>query len=282
MNEEVKIVKSYKTNISFIDKPLDEGIELGQLITITGEQEAGKTSLVNQILSGIAKKDKCLYFSLEFNKRQLKKHFKKMLKDKIITPKALENITVITNDMCSGDLFEILNIINNDTNKNIPFIGIDSTLMLYIENLKGEEETTQIFRLLHSLCIKKDKTIFLISQGSKQDNSNAKVSIFGSQKANHLAHIMLHLTFDRRKNKRTLEFAKNKQNGYSGIIELLFDKNKLIFQEKIIFTKKVRKQITSIADLNITIEESEEPTKEQQIENNAIENELSKKGITFE
>jgi predicted ATP-dependent serine protease len=282
MNEETMIAKSYKTDIPFIDKPLDNGIELGQLVTITGEQEAGKTSLLNQLLSGLAKKEKCLYFSLEFNKRQLKKHFKKMLKDKIITPRALENITVITNDMCSGEIDELTGIINNKTNESLNFIGIDSTLMLYSENLKGEQETTQIFRVLHSLCVKQDKTIFLISQGSKEDNSNNKVSIFGSQKANHFTNIMLHLTFDRRKNKRAIEFAKNKQNGYYGITELIFNKNKLILEEKKDIIKKIKKQPTSYKDLNITIEESSHCNHDELKENQMLEDKLSQKGIKFE
>jgi len=284
MNEKSEQIKAYKTNINFIDTPLDNiGVELGQLITITGEQESGKTVLINMILSGLAKKEKCLYFSLEFNKRQLKKHFKKMVKDKNITHKALENIKVITNDMFSGDMQELITILNKEENKSYSIIGIDSVLMLFIQELKGEQETTEIFRLLHSECVKKDKTIFLIAQGSKEDNKDNRVSIFGSQKANHLINIMLHLTFDRRKNKREIEFAKNKQNGYHGINEILLDKEKLILeQKKVIIKKKNVKPITSIADLNIIIEEPDILSDDEIQKNENIENELTEKGIKFE
>jgi hypothetical protein len=154
--------------------------------------------------------------------------------------------------------------------------------MLYVENLKGEQETTQMFRMLHSLCIKQDKTIFIISQGSKEDNNNNKVSIFGSQKANHFANIMLHLTFDRRKNKRTIEFAKNKQNGYYGFIDLTFNKIKLILEQKKDIITKPKKQINSYRDLNITIEEGSPLTPEEIEINKAREDELNAKGIKFE
>jgi hypothetical protein len=95
----------------------------------------------------------------------------------------------------------------------VKFIGIDSTLMLYIEELGGEQETTEIFRRLQKTTVENDVLIFVITQGSKEDNKEGRISIFGSQKANHFANMMIHLTFDREEDKRHLIIAKNKQNG---------------------------------------------------------------------
>jgi len=232
INSIEKPPKLIKTNIDFIDIPLKNGIELGQLISITGEQESGKTTLLNMILSGIAKKEKCLYFSLEFNKKQLKKHFINLLKHKIISKSALRNIDVITNETFDGNIDELLNILNSEKYKEYSIVAIDSAMMLYDNELKGEQEISKIFRVLHDESIKNNKIIFLIAQGSKEDNKDNRVSIFGSQKANHLIHIMLHLFYNRRKNERAIEFAKNKQNGFHGIIELNFDNKKMILLQK--------------------------------------------------
>ena len=203
----------YETGIDFLDNTFMGGFELGQLVTITGEQEAGKTMLLEQILGNITKQHKALYFSLEFNKRQAKKVFFNRLKRKSVEENALKNIEIVTTDMIDGNLFDIIKHTKDAIKRGVKFIGLDSTLMLFVEGMSGEQEVTEIFRQLQKVTVQNDVLFFIITQGSKEDNRDGKVSIFGSQKANHFANIMLHLTFDRERNKRGIIVAKNKQEG---------------------------------------------------------------------
>lgn len=219
----------YETGVSFLDKPFNGGFELGQLVTITGEQEAGKTMLLEQILGNVAQGHKCLYFSLEFNKRQARKAFVSRLKKETVNEEALKNIEIVTTDMIEGNLYEVISRIQNAIKGGVKFIGLDSVLMLFIEGLQGEQEATQMFRELQRVTVQNDVLMFVIAQGSKEDNKEGRVSIFGSQKANHFANIMLHLTFDREKNKRGLVVAKNKQEGRYQVQEIFFETDRLIF-----------------------------------------------------
>jgi len=255
LQEEDTPTTVYSTGIDFIDDTLEGGFELGQFVTVTGEQEAGKTQIVNQILCNVANGFKCLYFSLEFNKKQVKRYFKNKLQNKTVSEKALNNIIIITNDMIDSEITKIIQAVNHHIiNNQVTFIAIDSTLMLYHKSLTGEQEITEIFRQLHNVTLKNDVLMFVITQGSKQDNKDNRVSIFGSQKANHFANIMLHLTFDRDKDERQLIFAKNKQTGRHSKIKLAFDRKLLIFKQENIYktdTKKLEKLGIKIEDSSI-------------------------------
>lgn len=266
----------YSTGIDFIDDTLEGGFELGQFVTITGEQEAGKTQIVNQILCNVANGFKSLYFSLEFNKKQIKRYFKNKLENKTVSERALSNIIIITNDMIDSEITNIVQAINHHiVNDKVSFIALDSTLMLYHQSLTGEQETTDIFRQLHNVTLKNDVLMFVITQGSKQDNKDNRVSIFGSQKANHFANIMLHLTFDREKDERALIFAKNKQTGTYKKIDIKFDKELLLFKKESIIEYKENKP----SRLNITILDNEEEETEEEI--NKIED-MKQRGFNFD
>ncbi len=214
INIEFPVPELFPVDIDFLDEKLEGGLELGQLITITGEQESGKTKMLEQILSNLSNNHKSLYFSLEFNKRQVRSYFLNKLRMKQITERALSNIIIITSDMIEPNLNNIIGAINQHiVSDDIKFIGLDSTLMLYAEQLSGEPEVTEIFRQLHQITVSQNVVLFTITQGSKQDNRDNRVSIFGSQKANHFANMMIHLTFDREKDERYFVLSKNKQNG---------------------------------------------------------------------
>ncbi len=239
IKQDLKQPPIYSTDVDFIDNVFDGGIQLGQLITITGEQESGKTKLMEQILSNVSQGFKCLYFSLEFNKYQVASYFTMKLQKGYITQDQLNNIIIITTDLIDPSINNIIQAINyNIKNDNITFIGLDSTLNLYHNTLRGEEETTEIFRQLQAVTIQNNVLLFAIAQNAKQDIKDDRVSIFGSQKANHFTNIMLHLKFDREKNKRQLIVAKNKQNGKYAKIDIKLDKNSLIFKNNNIIEYK--------------------------------------------
>ena len=230
LNDEFQSETIYSTGIDFIDDTLEGGFAMGQLVTITGEQEAGKTQLLNQILSNVANGFKCLYFSLEFNKRQIVKYFQKKLNNQTIIKEALKNIYIITNDMIDAEISNILGAIEHFIKeKETKFIAIDSTLAIYHKDYAGEQEITEIFRQLQAVTLRNDVLLFVISQSSKEDNKSNRISIFGSQKANHYANIMLHIYFNRDNETRELIFAKNKQTGRHDKIKLEFDRERLLF-----------------------------------------------------
>ena len=58
--------EKYELGINFLDITLHGGIELHKLVLVSGEYEAGKTSLCLQIMRNLAKNHKCAYFCFEF------------------------------------------------------------------------------------------------------------------------------------------------------------------------------------------------------------------------
>lgn len=232
LTTDIPIPPIYSTGVNFIDKPLEGGIEVGQLVIVTGEPDAGKTMITEQIISSVAQGFPCLYFALEFNQRQIQKKFRKRYKNKIINDQSLKNITFISGEKTNGNMSHILEIIYYYVReRKTRFIVLDSTMMLYIDGMSGEQETTEIFRQIHSITIELDLIFFVITQSSKSENAEGKVGVFGSQKASHFANIMFHLTYDKEENIREFVLAKNKQNGKYEKSEIFFDVEKLIFTD---------------------------------------------------
>ena len=236
LNEENEIIERYMTGLNFIDEPLGGGFEMGQLVAVMGDAEAGKTQLINQILSNVGRGHKCLYFALEFNKRKIKRYFNKKLREKTISQEALNNIYIVTQDTMETEINNIAELIRLSTYIGIKFIAIDSSMMLYDNNLIGEAETTEIFRKLHELANKLDILILLITQMSKEDNKAKRASIFGSQKAAHFCDIIFYIAINRDTDtneiiNREFIIQKNKQTGNYTKRKLGFDKEKLEFYE---------------------------------------------------
>jgi len=254
IKQDLKQPPIYSTDIDFIDDIFNGGIQLGQLVTITGEQESGKTKLMEQILSNVSKGFKCLYFSLEFNKYQVASYFMMKLKKGYITQKQLNNIIIVTTDLIDPSIDNIIKTIDyHIKNDNITFIGLDSTLNLYHNTLRGEEETTDIFRQLQAVTIANNVLLFAIAQNAKQDLKDDRVSIFGSQKANHFTNIMFHLKFNRDENERQLIIAKNKQNGKYKKIDIKLNTDSLIFEIDSIIEEFRKPKIEKKTDKKVSL-----------------------------
>lgn len=242
IKEKFPDTEKFLTGIKFMDD-IFHGFELGHLITVTGEQESGKTQLTNQILLSMSNQHKSLYFSLEFNKRKLHKYMQNK------TNYDLDNIYTVTQDMIDGDIDEICRLIKyHYKNNSIKIVAIDSQMMIWDESKKfntSEEETTSLFRKLHKLCNTLDIIIFIIAQSSKADHKNvSSIEIFGSKKASHLADIQIHLFNDKEDSKyRNLWVGKNKQNGARETKRIVFNKTNLEFNE--VMTDKEGFKITS-------------------------------------
>ena len=238
LTQKNEIIEKYSTNIEWIDRYFDGGFEMGQMVTILGDAEAGKTQLINQILCNVANNHKCLYFALEFNKRKLIKYFKQKLKNNTVTKKALNNIYPVTPDMIKDEEIQrIIEIMKYAViKKDIKFIVIDSSMMIYKDGMAGEPEISEIFRLLHDFANKNDILLFVITQASKDDNKNNRVAIFGSQRATHLSDIIFYIQVERNDNNeisnRKFVIQKNKQEGQYGVVNLNFNRELLLFSDK--------------------------------------------------
>lgn len=233
IEEKIPVRPKYETGIKFLDDVFG-GFELGQLITITGQQEVGKTQLANQILLNVARAHKALTFSLEFNKAKLQKY---MLTKKHYN---LKNIFAVTQDMVSGSIDEICAEIKESHKTNgTKFVTIDSQIMLFDDSqifMSSENEITSIYRKLHNVANTLDIIIFIIATKSlsSTQNKGRGIEIFGSKKASHFADIQFDLSFenddrDSKNEKRILWIGKNKQNGIHKEIELDFDTKNLEF-----------------------------------------------------
>lgn len=263
MQEDISTVDVAPVSLSFIQDIFSEdgGFEYGQLVTITGEQEAGKTQLLNQILFGFGSmKIPSLYFSLEFNKRSFQKYMRKKFVNNGIDMEATKHIRFLSDEDTTGSIFEIENMIRRYHKKyNTRIVAIDSQMMLDAEGIDGDRKSvskseeamiTKIYRTLHRLCNKLDILIFVIAQGSKEDNKSKRVEIFGSKRASHLARIMFHMEKEfsepeqqdgaKQAGAGTIEViesyflrvAKNKQTGKHPRVNLNFDKLSLEFWTK--------------------------------------------------
>jgi len=219
----------YESGIKFLDEAFDGGFEMGQLVTVTGEPDAGKTMITEQILANVSQGHKCLYFALEFNKRQAQNKFKQRVKNGTAKEQALKNVEFISAEDTEGEVGQVLNLIQKNVENGAKFVVLDSTIMLYIEGLGGEQEVTKMFYLLQNLAKRQDILLFVITQSSKDENKEGKVGIFGSMKASHFANIMLHLTYDKDEGERGLIVAKNKQNGRYLKQKIFFSKSLLTF-----------------------------------------------------
>ena len=233
INLDIPTPPKYETGIDFLDDAFG-GFEMGQLVTVTGQQETGKTQLTNQILMNVIKGHRALTFSLEFNKRKLQEYLKKK------KGYELSNLFTITQDQVSGDINEICRIIRNNHKKHgTRFITIDSQIMLHDESdifATAELETTSFYRKLRALASTLDIIIFIIAT-KKLSANTAKargIEVFGSKKASHFADIQLDLSFrdedrDSGDHGRILWIGKNKQNGIHKTIELEFNPTSLEF-----------------------------------------------------
>lgn len=168
--------------VEFLNSCLNGGIELGQLVLIGGDPEAGKTMLGLQIIEHIAKNHKAAFFCFEFTIEQYLKR---------VEQKAIK--TNFNNIICLNDGYNILELKENIEilyKKGIKIFFIDSQMR--ITNIQGrnmEEEETAKFSILARLCHTLNIVIFLVIQNAKSDKENP----MGSKKGGHEASIIIRI-----------------------------------------------------------------------------------------
>lgn len=216
----------FKTKVSFLDSVFDGGIEVAQLVLISGDPEAGKTTLGLQILENISHYAKVGFFSFEFTIEQYIRAKKAERK-----PPNLENMYIINEGY---ELYTIAQNIKNLYRQGVKVFLIDSQMRITSPNGRNmEEEESLKFSLLAKLCHSMGILVFLIVQTSKSDRDNP----MGSKKGGHEASVIIRIEHCKAEIEALREFSENSRM-------VILKKNKQTgkhFKEKVAFNPQTRK-----------------------------------------
>ncbi|WQS92427.1 helicase DnaB [Helicobacter pylori] len=211
-------IEKIPTGISFLDSITEGGIELGQIVLLSGDPEAGKTLLGVQFLTSAQQQHKVTYFGFEFSVR---KHIE-TLKSKNFPVKA-ENYFI---DDQSCELNDLISQIRSLAKEGHKVFLIDSQMKIQapIVGRTIEETETSKFSALSETARSLQVLIIFIVQNSKNDSYTPT----GSRKGGHEAHLMIRIErlkmnqlktikdFTERSKYRRIVILKNKQTGLSG------------------------------------------------------------------
>ncbi len=211
-------IEKIETGISFLDTITEGGIELGQIVLLSGDPEAGKTLLGVQFLMNAQKQHKVTYFGFEFSVR---KHIE-TLKSKNFNVKA-ENYFI---DDQSCELNDLISQIRSLAKEGHKVFLIDSQMKIQapIVGRTVEEVETSKFSALGETARSLQVLIIFIVQNSKNDSYTPT----GSRKGGHEAHLMIRIErlkmnqlktirdYSERAKYRRIVILKNKQTGLSG------------------------------------------------------------------
>ncbi|MDD6056613.1 MAG: DnaB-like helicase C-terminal domain-containing protein [Helicobacteraceae bacterium] len=224
------------TKVDFIDSILDGGIEMAQLVLISGDPEAGKTTLGLNILENISYSEKVGFFCFEFTARQY-------VDRKIKKGDCKGSNIFLIND--GYDMFSVSQNIKKMAQMGVRIFLIDSQLRLTAENMGNNEEQKESakFSTLAKLCHTLEIVIILIVQTSKTDKDNP----MGSKKGGHESSITIRLehkksddpTKEYSDKERFVIFKKNKQTGKHFKEEVNFDPINLRFSSKYFEKKEI-------------------------------------------
>ncbi|WQV22705.1 helicase DnaB [Helicobacter pylori] len=211
-------IEKIETGINFLDTITDGGIELGQIVLLSGDPEAGKTLLGVQFLIHAQQQHKVTYFGFEFGVR---KHIE-TLKDKNFKVKG-ENYFI---DDQSCELNDLISQIRSLSKEDHKVFLIDSQMKIQAPVIGRtiEEIETSKFSALGETARNLGVLIILIVQNSKNDSYTPT----GSRKGGHEAHLMIRIErlkkhelprikdYTERSKYRRIVILKNKQTGLSG------------------------------------------------------------------
>ncbi|MDU9762277.1 ATPase domain-containing protein [Helicobacter pylori] len=211
-------IEKIETGINFLDTITEGGIELGQIVLLSGDPEAGKTLLGVQYLMHAHQQHKVTYFGFEFSVR---KHIE-TLKDKNFKIKG-ENYFI---DDQSCELNELIAQIRSLSKEGHKVFLIDSQMKIQAPVIGRtiEEIETSKFNALGETARSLSVLIIFIVQNSKNDSYTPT----GSRKGGHEAHLMIRIErlkkhelpsikdYTERSKYRRIVILKNKQTGLSG------------------------------------------------------------------
>ncbi|WRA61433.1 helicase DnaB [Helicobacter pylori] len=212
-------IEKIPTGIDFLDNISDGGFEVGQLILLSGDPEAGKTLLGIQYITNAQQNHKVTYFGFEFSVR---KHIETLNSKNFKINK--ENYFI---DDLSCEINELVSQIRGLAKEGHKLFVIDSQMKIQapIVGRTIEEVETIKFTTLADLAKRLQVIIILIIQNSKNDS----YAPTGSRKGAHEAHVMIRIEkiksgelkhikdYSERGKHRKVLILKNKQTGLQGI-----------------------------------------------------------------
>ncbi|ANT45421.1 DNA repair protein [Helicobacter phage Pt5303G] len=212
-------IEKIHTGIDFLDNISDGGFEVGQLILLSGDPEAGKTLLGIQYITNAQQQHKVTYFGFEFSVR---KHIETLSSKGFKINK--ENYFI---DDLSCEINELVSQIRGLSKEGHKLFIIDSQMKIQapIVGRTIEEVETIKFTTLADLAKRLQVIIILIIQNSKNDS----YAPTGSRKGAHEAHVMIRIekikngelkhikNYNERVKHRKVLILKNKQTGLQGI-----------------------------------------------------------------
>ncbi|WQR81764.1 helicase DnaB [Helicobacter pylori] len=212
-------IEKIKTGINFLDTITDGGIEVGQMVLLSGDPEAGKTLLGVQCLTQAQQQHKVTYFGFEFSVR---KHIE-TLREKNFKIKG--DHYFIDDQSC--ELNDLIFQIRSLSKEGHKVFLIDSQMKIQapIVGRTTEEVETAKFTALSEVARSLQVLIIFIIQNSKNDTYTPT----GSRKGGHEAHLMIRIErikkydlpqikdFTERAKHRRIVILKNKQTGLSGM-----------------------------------------------------------------
>ncbi|WRF05881.1 helicase DnaB [Helicobacter pylori] len=212
-------IEKIETGISFLDTITDGGIELGQIVLLSGDPEAGKTLLGVQFLMHAQQQHKVTYFGFEFSVR---KHIE-TVKDKNFKVKG--DHYFIDDQSCElNDLIAQIRSLSKEGHK-VFLIDSQMKIQAPVIGRTIEEIETSKFSALSECARSLQVLIIFIIQNSKNDSYTPT----GSRKGGHEAHLMIRIErlkrnqlpeikdFNERAKHRRVLILKNKQTGLSGL-----------------------------------------------------------------
>ncbi|GAA9151279.1 hypothetical protein BTM352_12940 [Helicobacter pylori] len=211
-------IEKIRTGIDFLDNISDGGFEVGQLILLSGDPEAGKTLLAIQCITNAQQQHKVTYFGFEFSVR---KHIETLNSKGFKLNK--ENYFI---DDVSCEINDLVSQIRGLAKEGHKLFIIDSQMKIQapIVGRTIEEVETTKFTTLTDLAKRLQVIIVLIIQNSKNDSYTPT----GSRKGAHEAHIMIRIErikqgelkhindYNERGKHRKILILKNKQTGLQG------------------------------------------------------------------
>lgn len=251
--------KKAKININSFPK-LNKTLKLvqGDFLIIGATTGAGKSGLMINFMADLMKTFQCIYFNMEMSKSTIYK--------RIVSSVAKIKLDYIENSSTDYQKKKIMEVIDEiekakiiiehkasdinmikstiakvkDKNKH-SIIFIDHLGLVKSDNAKSlYEQATEVAKELRQICLEYDCTIISASQlnrgayssdeitlsmlkdSGELENSASKVILLYKDKNSKREDIMQNVIFD---------VAKNR-DGYVGIIEAVFDKERQIFEER--------------------------------------------------
>ncbi|WP_305870591.1 ATPase domain-containing protein [Helicobacter pylori] len=212
-------IEKIPTGIDFLDNISEGGFEVGQLILLSGDPEAGKTLLSVQYITNAQQNHKVTYFGFEFSVR---KHIETLNSKQFKLNK--ENYFI---DDLSCEINELVSQIRGLAKEGHKLFIIDSQMKIQapIVGRTIEEVETTKFTTLADLAKHLQVIIILIIQNSKNDS----YAPTGSRKGAHEAHVIIRIEkiksgelkhikdYNERGKHRKVLILKNKQTGLQGV-----------------------------------------------------------------